>query len=46
MRAIARLVTEAIARRDDADAKAALAGEVAEIVGRFPVPGLFGEAAG
>jgi glycine hydroxymethyltransferase len=45
MRAIARLVTEAIARRDDADAKAALAGEVAEIVGRFPVPGLFGEPA-
>ena len=46
MRAIARFVTEAIARRDDADAKAALAGEVAEIVGRFPVPGLFGEPAG
>ncbi len=46
MRAIARLVTEAIARRDDADAKAAFAGEVAEIVGRFPVPGLFGETAG
>ncbi len=46
MRAIARLVTEAIARRDDAEAKAALAGEVAEIVDRFPVPGLFGEAAG
>jgi glycine hydroxymethyltransferase len=45
MRAIARLVTEAIARRDDADAKARLAGEVAEIVGRFPVPGLFGEPA-
>jgi len=46
MRAIARLISEAIARRDDAAAKARLAGEVAEIVGRFPVPGLFGEAAG
>ena len=45
MRAIARLITDAIARRDDADATAALAGEVAEIVGRFPVPGLFGEPA-
>ena len=45
MRAIARLVTDAIARRDDADATAALADEVAEIVGRFPVPGLFGEPA-
>jgi glycine hydroxymethyltransferase len=41
MRAIARLVTDAIAQRDDAAAKPRLAGEVAEIVGRFPVPGLF-----
>jgi len=46
MRAIARLVTEAIARRDDEAAKRRLAGEVAEIVERFPVPGLFGEDAG
>ena len=46
MRAIARLVTEAIAQRDDEAAKRRLAGEVAEIVERFPVPGLFGEAAG
>jgi glycine hydroxymethyltransferase len=45
MRAIARIVTEAIARRDDAEARARLAAEVAEIVGRFPVPGLFGEPA-
>jgi glycine hydroxymethyltransferase len=45
MRAIARLITDAIARRDDPAARAAVAGEVAEIVGRFPVPGLFGEAA-
>jgi glycine hydroxymethyltransferase len=45
MRAIARLVTEAIARRDDADARVRLADEVAEIVGRFPVPGIFGEPA-
>ena len=45
MRAIARLITDAIARRDDEEATAALAGEVAEIVGRFPVPGLFGEPA-
>ncbi len=45
MRAIARIVTEAIARRDDAEARARLAGEVAEIVGRFPVPGLFDEPA-
>jgi hypothetical protein len=45
MRAIARLITDAIARRDDPAASAVIAGEVAEIVGRFPVPGLFGEAA-
>jgi glycine hydroxymethyltransferase len=45
MRAIARLITEAIAQRDDAAAQPRLAGEVAEIVGRFPVPGLFGEPA-
>jgi glycine hydroxymethyltransferase len=46
MRAIARLISDAIARRDDPGSRSALAGEVAEIVGRFPVPGLFGEAAG
>src|SRR5215213_9313721 len=46
MRAIARLISDAIARRDDEAAKARLAAEVADIVGRFPVPGLFGEAAG
>ena len=45
MRAIARLVTDAITQRDDAAAKARLAAEVAEIVGRFPVPGLFDEPA-
>ena len=46
MRAIARITSEAIARRDEPGSRAALAGEVAEIVARFPVPGLFGEAAG
>jgi glycine hydroxymethyltransferase len=46
MRAIARLISEAIAQRDDAAAAPRLAAEVAEIVGRFPVPGLFGESAG
>ena len=45
MRAIARLVTDAIAKRDDPATKPRLAGEVAEIVGRFPVPGLFGDGA-
>ena len=46
MRAIARIITEAIRLRDDAAVHARLQGEVAEIVGRFPVPGLFAEAAG
>jgi glycine hydroxymethyltransferase len=45
MRAIARLITDAIARRDDTAARALLAAEVTDIVDRFPVPGL-GEAAG
>jgi glycine hydroxymethyltransferase len=45
MRAIARLVTDAIVQRDDPGARPRLAGEVAEIVGRFPVPGLFGDPA-
>jgi len=40
MRAIGRLVTDAIAGRDDAAAKARLSDEVAEITARFPVPGL------
>jgi glycine hydroxymethyltransferase len=40
MRAIARLVTDAIARRDDPAARDRLAAEVAEIAARFPVPGL------
>jgi glycine hydroxymethyltransferase len=46
MRAIARLITEAIARRDDPAATARLRGEAGEIASRFPVPGLFAEAAG
>ncbi|HXG26270.1 MAG TPA: serine hydroxymethyltransferase [Candidatus Binatia bacterium] len=45
MRTIARLITETIARRDDPSAKASIAAEVAGIVARFPVPGLFGEGA-
>jgi len=40
MRAIGRLVTDAIARRDDEAARDRLAAEVAEIAARFPVPGL------
>jgi len=40
MRAIGRLVTEAIASRDDAAARDRLATEVSEITARFPVPGL------
>jgi glycine hydroxymethyltransferase len=40
MRAIGRLVTETIARRDDAAGRDRLASEVSEIVARFPVPGL------
>ncbi|HSL98360.1 MAG TPA: serine hydroxymethyltransferase [Candidatus Deferrimicrobiaceae bacterium] len=48
MRQIGRIVGEAIRRRDDPGATASLAAEVAAIVARFPVPGLFlgGEAAG
>ncbi|HEX3264716.1 MAG TPA: serine hydroxymethyltransferase [Candidatus Limnocylindrales bacterium] len=47
MRAIARIVTDAIAQRDDPAVQPRLAGEVAEIVSRFPVPGLFfGDSAG
>jgi glycine hydroxymethyltransferase len=46
MRAIARIITEAIARRDDPAASGRLRDEAAEIAGRFPVPGLFAEDAG
>jgi glycine hydroxymethyltransferase len=45
MRAIARLVSEAIARRDDEAALATLALEVVDITRRFPVPGLSIEVA-
>jgi glycine hydroxymethyltransferase len=40
MRTIARLITEAIDRREDAAALAGLSAEVTAIVDRFPVPGL------
>jgi glycine hydroxymethyltransferase len=40
MRAVGRLIADAIERRDDAAAQARLAAEVREIVARFPVPGL------
>jgi len=40
MRAIGRLITTAIASRDDPASRAPLAAEVASIVSRFPVPGL------
>ena len=36
----AAIITDAIRSRDDAAAQAELAGEVREIVDRFPVPGL------
>jgi len=45
MRTIARLITETIARRDDPAALRALAGDVAELTARFPVPGLPDEVA-
>ena len=45
MRTIARLITEAIARRGDPAALAVLAAEVAGITRRFPVPGLPDEVA-
>ena len=45
MRTIARLVTEAIERRDDDAVLAALAADVAALVRRFPVPGLADEVA-
>jgi glycine hydroxymethyltransferase len=40
MRALGRIVTDAIRRRDDAVALARLAGEVSEMTAAFPVPGL------
>ena len=40
MRAIGRIIIEAIRGRDDAAVQRRLAGEVREIVDRFPVPGL------
>ena len=40
MRAIGRIVVEAIRSRDDPTRLGRLAGEVAEMVARFPVPGL------
>ena len=40
MRAVGRIIIDAIRERDDAAAQARLAGEVREIVARFPVPGL------
>jgi glycine hydroxymethyltransferase len=40
MRAIGRIIIAAIRDRDDAAAQTRLAGEVAEIVSHFPVPGL------
>jgi glycine hydroxymethyltransferase len=46
MRAIARLITDAIVRRDEPAVRDRLRDEVGDIVRRFPVPGLFFEAAG
>jgi glycine hydroxymethyltransferase len=46
MRAIARMITDAIRRRDDSGVKDRLREEVADIVARFPVPGLLAENAG
>jgi len=40
MRAVARIIIEAIRRRDDPAEQTRLAGEVREIVSRYPVPGL------
>ena len=40
MRAVGRIIIEAIRERDDPTAQTRLAGEVREIVERFPVPGL------
>jgi glycine hydroxymethyltransferase len=40
MRAVGRIIIEAIRRRDDPSAQSRLAGEVTDIVNTFPVPGL------
>ena len=40
MRAVGRIIIEAIRQRDEPSTQARLAGEVREIVDRFPVPGL------
>src|SRR4051794_30722375 len=40
MRAVGRIIIEAIRRRDEPATHASLADEVSEIVNRFPVPGL------
>jgi glycine hydroxymethyltransferase len=46
MRAIARMITDAIRRRDEPAVRERLREEVGDIVARFPVPGLFTEADG
>jgi glycine hydroxymethyltransferase len=40
MKAVGRVIIDAISKRDDQATQARLAGEVREIVSRFPVPGL------
>jgi glycine hydroxymethyltransferase len=40
MKAVGRIIIDAISKRDDQATQARLAGEVREIVSRFPVPGL------
>jgi glycine hydroxymethyltransferase len=40
MKDVGRIIIEAISKRDDEATQARLAGEVGEIVARFPVPGL------
>jgi glycine hydroxymethyltransferase len=40
MRQVGRIIIEAIRSREDESVQRRLAAEVAEIVGRFPVPGL------
>jgi glycine hydroxymethyltransferase len=40
MRAVGRIIVEAIQSRDDHEAQSRLATEVSDIAGRFPVPGL------
>jgi glycine hydroxymethyltransferase len=46
MKAIARIITDALSRREEPAVRDRLREEVADIVARFPVPGLFVEAAG